>query len=280
MRSMIGPEYFRTLKTPLLAGREFDEHDLTSLSKVAVVNEEFAHEFVGGRNALGKRFWIEATPYEPQTAYEIVGVVKNTKYRDLREDFQPVMFLPLSQAALKRPQGRFMIRSSARADALVSSVRTTLTGISPDIRYFFHVFDTWVDDSLLRERLMATLSSLFGALAVVLTAVGLFGVISYTVAQRTNEIGVRIALGADRGSVIRLILRETAVVLGIGLGTGTMLALAVGRATAALLFGLKAYDPFTLAIAGISLAVVAAAASYLPAWRASSVNPMIALRHD
>jgi putative ABC transport system permease protein len=280
LRSMIGPDYFRMLKTPLLAGREFDEHDLASLSKVAVVNQEFARELLGGGNALGKRFWIEATPYEPQTSYEIVGLVKNTKYHDLREEFQPVMFLPLSQAALAQPHGRFMIRSNAAANALVSSVRTTLTGISPNIGYLLHVFDRWVDNSLLKERLMATLSGMFGILAVVLTAVGLFGVISYMVAQRTNEIGIRIALGANRSSVVGLILRETAVVLAIGLGTGTILTLAVGRVSATLLFGLKSYDPLTLAIAGMSLAVIAGAAGYLPAWRASSVNPMVALRQD
>ena len=280
LRTMIGTAYFHTLRTPLVAGREFDEHDLISLSKVAVVNEEFARELTGEVNAVGKRFWIEATPYEPQTAFEIIGVVKNTKYRDLREQFQPVMFLPLSQAALARPDGRFMIRSSARSDALTSSVRNALVGISPAMRYSFHVFDTWVEDSLLRERLMATLSGLFGVLAVVLTAVGLYGVISYTVARRTNEIGIRIALGADRGAVIALILHETAVVLAVGLGLGTMLTLAVGHAAAALLFGLEPYDPFTLAIAGVSLAVLAGAASYLPVWRAASVNPVIALRQD
>jgi putative ABC transport system permease protein len=280
LRTMIGTEYFRTLRTPLLAGREFDEHDLASLAKVAVVNQEFARRFTGGVNPVGKRFWIEATPYEPQTSFEIVGFVKNTKYRDLREEYQPVVFIPLSPAALARPGGRFMIRSSAPSDALVAAVRKTLAGISPDMRYSFHFFDTWVQDSLLRERLMATLSALFGVLAVMLTAVGLYGVISYTVARRTNEIGIRIALGADRCSVIALILREVAVVVAAGLGAGSILALAVGRAATALLFGLEPSDPLTLALAAISLAALAAAASCLPAWRASSVNPVAALRQD
>jgi predicted permease len=280
LRSMIGVGYFQMLRTPLVAGREFDEQDLASLAKVAVVNEEFAREVTGGLNAIGKRIWVEATPYEPQTALEIVGVVKNTKYRDLREASQPVVFIPFSQAALARPEGRFMIRSGARPDALASSVRNALAGISPQMRYSFHVFDTWVDDSLLRERLMATLSGLFGFLAAVLTGVGLYGVISYTVARRTNEIGIRIALGANRGAVIALILREAALVLAAGLGVGTVLTLAVGRAAATLLFGLELYDPLTLVTAGISLSVLAAAASYLPAWRASSVNPVIALRQD
>jgi predicted permease len=280
LRSMIGTEYFRTFRTTLVGGREFDERDLTSVAKAAIVNEEFAREVMGGVNAVGKRIWVEPTPYVPQTALEIVGVVKNTKYRDLREEFQPVVFVPMSQAALERAASSIMIRSKIHRDALVRSLRTVLAGISPDLRYSFRGFDTWVEDSLLRERLMATLSALFGGLAAALTAVGLYGVISYTVAQRTNEIGIRIALGADHGTVIALILRETAVVLAAGLGAGTLLTLAVGRATATLLFGLEPYDPLTLSIAAISLAVLAGGASYLPAWRAASVNPVIALRQD
>jgi predicted permease len=283
LRSMIGAQYFQALKTPLAAGREFNEHDLEPGSKAAVVNEEFARELVGesrgGRNAVGRRFWIEATPYEPQTAFEIVGVARNTKYRDLREEFQPVVFTPLSQAALTRPHCRLLIRSSARLNGVISQMRSTLAGISPDIRYSFHVFDTSVQDSLLRERLMATLSGLFGVLALTLTAAGLYGVISYMVARRTNEIGIRVALGAGRGAVIALILRETAVVLAAGLGTGTLLTLAAGRAASTLLFDLKWYDPLALTAACVSLAFVAAVASYLPAWRAASVNPAIALRH-
>ncbi|HEX4595504.1 MAG TPA: ABC transporter permease, partial [Bryobacteraceae bacterium] len=280
MRNMIGSGYFQTLKTPLIAGRDFEDQDQTSESKPAIVNEELARELTGGLNAVGKRFWIEATPYEPQTIHEIVGVVKNTKYHDLREGFQPLVYFPLWRRVLDNSSARYMIRSSARPDALTSSLRKTLAGISPQMRYSFHFFDTWVEESLLRERLMATLSGLFGVLAMLLTAVGLYGVISYTVAQRTNEIGIRMALGADRRTVIALVLRETALVLAIGLGAGIMLTLAVGRAAAVLLFGLEPYDPLTLAIAGFSLTVLAAVASYLPAWRASSVNPVIALRQD
>jgi len=279
LRSMIGTQYFRALRTPLVAGREFNEHDLEPWSKTAIVNEEFVRELAGGQNAVGRRFWIEATPYEPQIAFEIVGVARNTKYRDLREEFQPILFTPLSQAALTRPHCRIMIRSSARLDSLARQVRSTLAGTSADIRYSFHVFDTRVEESLLRERLMATLSGVFGVLAMVLTAAGLYGVISYMVARRTSEIGIRVALGADRGAVIALVLREAVIVLAAGLGTGTLLALATGRAAGALLFGLEWYDPLTLAAAGGALAAVAAAASYLPAWRAASVNPAIALRH-
>ena len=148
------------------------------------------------------------------------------------------------------------------------------------MRYSFRVFDTVVQESLLRERLMATLAGPFGALAVVLTALGLYGVTSYTVAQRTNEIGIRMALGADRRAVIVLILREAAAVLAVGLFAGVLLSIAAGRAAAALLFGLESYDPLSLTVAGLSLAIVAAGASYLPARRAASVDPVIALRQE
>jgi predicted permease len=280
MRSMIGAGYFLTLKTPLLAGREFDQRDEARLSKIAVVNQEFARQFCGSMNAIGQHFWIESTPYEPETAYEIVGVVKNTKYSDLRQDFQPLIFTPLTEVAQNRSSDRILIRSGARPGPLVSSVRSALAGVRPGIRYSFHFFDQWIQDSLLRERLMAMLSGLFGALAVMLAVVGLYGVVSYTVARRTNEIGIRIALGASRQAVVALILREAAVLLAAGLSAGTILSLAVGRFAAAFLFGLEPHDPLTLAGAGIAIAVVAAAASYLPARRASSLNPVIALRQE
>jgi putative ABC transport system permease protein len=280
LRSMVGAGYFRTLEMPLIAGREVDDRDLASFSNVAVVNEEFARAFSGGRNAVGRRFWIEATPYYPETAYEIVGVVKNAKYHDMREDFQPVAFTALTKEALSGQGARFVIRSSVRSDALAASVRGALAGVSPDMQYSFHFLDKWIQESLLRERLMATLSGLFGALAILLAAFGLYGVISYTVARRASEIGIRIALGADRRAVIGLILRETAVVLVFGLGVGIAISLAAGRTATAFLFGVKPEDPLVLIVAGIAITSVAAAASYLPARRACNVNPVIALRQE
>ncbi len=280
LRTMIGTAYFRTLNTPLLAGRALDEHDLASFSKVAVVNQGFVRELMGAQNAVGRRFWIEATPYEPQTSVEIVGVVKNTKYHDLREEFQPIMFLPLSQAAAEGTVGRIMVRSRTHSAELIAALRRTLAATSPSIKYSFRFFDTWIQDSLLRERLLATLSGLFGLLATVLTAVGLYSVISYTVAQRTKEIGIRIALGANRSSVMAFVMREASLVLAVGLTAGMLLALAAGDAASTLLFGLKSYNPATLVIAGLSLALVTAMASYLPARRASRMNPLLALRDD
>jgi len=279
-RTMVGPDYFRTIGTPLLAGRDFTDHDLATYSKVAVVNQEFARQFAGGANVIGKRFWLETTPYEPQTDYEIIGVAKNSKYHDLREDFQPQIFFPLFKAALDRSNARIMMRSSISPGATVAALRTTLARIAPGLRYSTHVFDTWIQESLIRERLMATLSAVFGVLAIALTAIGLYGVISYMVGLRANEIGIRIALGAGRGDVIALILRESAVVLTVGLAAGAVLAFASGRATSALLYGLKSHDVLTFVAAMVLLAAVTLLASYVPARRGAALDPAQALRAE
>jgi putative ABC transport system permease protein len=284
MRNMVGTEYFTTVKTPLIAGREFNDHDLTSSSRpVAVVNEAFVAEFGLGSRALGRRLWVEETPFEPQIGYEIVGIVKNTKYGDLREELRPIVYLPLSTAALQRLKsagGAFIIRSHAPTEVLMSSVRKALAAAGPQVRYSFRILDAVVGESLLKERLMATLGGTFGVLAIILTALGLYGVTSYTVAQRRQEIGVRIAMGAEPQRIVCLILHETGLVLALGLCAGMLTTLAVGRAAAALLFGVQPYDPASLLIAGCSLAIVAAVASYVPARRAANLDPVAALRQD
>ena len=173
-----------------------------------------------------------------------------------------------------------MIRSTLGSGALISSVTKTLKEISPDLRYSFRIFDTWIQDSLLRERLMATLSTLFGILAIVLSAIGLYGVMAYTVVLRKKELGIRIALGADRRAVIALIMRETVVILAAGLGVGTFLGLAVGRASASLLFGLDWYSPRAMGLAWAVLIAVGVVAGLPAAWHASSTNPGVTLRQN
>jgi putative ABC transport system permease protein len=279
-RGLVGAGYFHTIGTPLVAGREFDERDARTSQSVAIVSEAFVRAFSLGPNPVGMRFWIEKAPYAPQTVYEIVGVAKNSKFHDLRQDFPPVIFIPMSQFTQPLFTGRILIRSSARLGTLTPSIRRAIGDVNPNIGYFFSVFEDRIAQSLLRERLMAILSGLFGALAVLLATVGLYGVISYMVVRRTGEIGIRIALGASSANVIRLILRETGMLLAIGLGAGTLMAVALGRTASTLLFGLQASDPLTLAAAGITLAIVALGASYLPARRASAVAPAIALRRD
>jgi putative ABC transport system permease protein len=276
----VGPGYFKTMGTAFLAGRDFDAHDVAGGAKTAIVNETFARQVAGGANPVGRRFRIEATPNDPETAYEIVGVTRNSKYLELREEASPVAFLALPQDTHPSPRDVLVLHSSGNVEGLVASVRQAFREIHPDLRYSFQVFKTQIQDSLLLERLMATLSGFFGVLAGMLAAIGLYGVISYTVARRTNEIGIRMALGAARGDVLAMILREVAGFTAVGLVAGVVLAIAGGKAVAALLFGLRPYDPATLAVAVAALIAVALGASYWPARRAARLDPMVALREE
>ena len=272
--------YFHTMGTPLLAGRDFDDRDTPASPEIAVVNQEFSAKFLGGANPIGKSFRMLVGPGEPQHIYEIVGLVKNSKYRSLREDFKPQVFVAESQNKQPGSALSFLVRSSMPIGALMSSVKRILLEQNAEASVQFQVFKTQVRESLMRERLMATLSGFFGFLAVVLATVGLYGVISYMVARRRNEIGIRIALGANRGEVLQLVLREAGMLLAAGLVLGTVLALAAGRAASSLLFGLKASDPVTIGLSVALLAVVAVAASFIPALRAARLEPMTALREE
>jgi ABC-type antimicrobial peptide transport system permease subunit len=213
-------------------------------------------------------------------AFTVVGLVKNTKYRDLREEPTPIAFLDIAQESAPLPNARIYIHSRLATGSLISAVKRTLAEIDPALSVDFDVFETRIRAGFMREQLMATLSGFFGFLAVLLAVIGLYGVISYMVARRVNEIGIRIALGASRTNVVGLILREAGAVVAAGLGFGTMLALAVGKAAGSLLYGLKANDPLTFVWAIGGLAVVAAAASYVPARRAARLEPMRALREE
>jgi predicted lysophospholipase L1 biosynthesis ABC-type transport system permease subunit len=233
-----------------------------------------------GANPLGLRFWREATPRDPEMRFEIVGVVKDSKYRNIRREFTPIVYLPQAQDPHPSTFAQVLIRSNLPPAATIAAVKSAVIRISPDITATFEVFDTMVRDSLITDRLMAWLSSFFGLLAVVLAAVGLYGVIAYVVAQRTNEVGIRMALGASGGEILRMFLGETAALLSIGCVVGGVMSLAAGRAAAALLYGLKPYDPLTFALAAVLLAAVAISASFIPARRAARVDPMVALRYE
>jgi putative ABC transport system permease protein len=278
--SRITPGYFKTMKTPLLAGREFDDHDDKHAPKVAIVNETFVKKIMNGRNPIGVRFHMDGFVGKPTPTYEIVGLVKDTKYQDLREEPLPIAFVAAAQEDNPDQYACFMIRSSGSLGATLPMVKEALMQQAPELSIEFHVLSAQIRDSLLRERLMATLSGFFGFLAALLATVGLYGVISYTVARRTNEIGIRMALGAQRGNVLGMIMREAGALLAIGLIAGAGLALAAGRAATSFLYGLKPYDPLTIVLATLALAAVAAAASFLPAQRASRLDPMVALREE
>jgi len=272
--------YFATLETPILAGRDFNDHDAATGVKVAIVNEAFATKYYAGANPIGKRFGLEGNAGEPLKIFEIVGMVKNTKYRSLREDFEPVGFFPETQDLNPNEYANVVIRANIPLTAVVSAVKRTVAEVSPEIDVDFHSFKTQILNGLVQERLMATLSGFFGGLAALLAVIGLYGVISYMVARRTNEIGIRMALGASASGIAKLILSEALLLVGAGVIVGAALALAVGRTAASMLFGLKPYDPPTLIGAVAALTGVALAASLIPARRAAGVDPMVALREE
>jgi putative ABC transport system permease protein len=272
--------YFKTLNTPLLMGRDFDGHDTQGAPNVAIVNQSFAKKFLAAGNPVGQKFRIQEGVGHAEPYYEVVGVVKDTKYADLHDDFAPILYLPDLQTDTPDQGDQILIRSDAPLLGLMTGVKQTVAGINPEIVIDFYTLRTVIGDSLIRERLMATLSSFFGFLAALLATVGLYGVISYSVARRRNEIGIRMALGAGRTSIVRLIMGEAGLLLAIGVVVGAGLALALGKTASTLLFGLKFYDTMTMVIAIVTLSIVAAAASYLPAFRASRVDPMMALRDE
>lgn len=274
------PGYFRTMGTRLLAGREFDSRDTLSAPKVAIVSEMFAKKFFKGANPVGHTFHLEAGAGQAEPLFQIVGLVANTKYYTLREDFQPVAFFPIAQDEAPGPSATFVIRTAGPPSQLIGSAVAAVTAMSPSIGIQCRAFSVQLQDSLQRERLMATLSGGFGFLAGLLATLGLYGVIAYMVAQRRSEIGVRIALGADRASVIRLVLREALLLLGIGLAAGVVLALWAGRAAGALLFGLAPHDAVSFGAASALLTTVALMASYVPARRAAGIDPIASLRNE
>ena len=278
--NQVSQGYVQTMGTPLLAGRDFDEHDTPSSPEVAIVNQEFVRKFLGGADPLGRQFRILSGPGEPEHMYQIIGVAKNSKYASIREEFQPTVYAATSQA--KQPDSDVIIvaRSTLPTVSVLNALRDTIARQNSQASIRFQVFNTLIKDSLLRERLMATLSGFFGLLAAILATVGLYGVMSYMVARRRNEIGIRIALGANRGNVLRLILREAGVLVAAGLVVGTLLAIAGARAATSLLYGLKPGDPAIIGLSDVLLAAVAMFASFLPAMRAARLEPMTALREE
>ncbi len=276
----IGSGYLKTMGMPLLAGRDFGAGDTASTPQVAIVNQTFARRLGLGDNPVGKRFHRENTPTEPEISAEIVGLVRDSKYIDLREDFRPIVFFSVDQNAGSRPGAELVIRSSAPAADAMAQIRAAIGESSGEISVDLQSFPSTVAEGLIRDRLMATLSSFFGILATLIAAMGLYGVMSYLVARRTNEIGVRMALGANRSQILSLILRQSAGLLAVGLAAGAVLSMAAGQAVKSLLFGLQPNDAGTLAMAMLLLAIATQAASYLAARRAARLEPTAALREE
>jgi len=276
--SVISPRYFETMGMPMLAGRDFSPRDGEQSPKVAVVSESMARHYFPNENPLGRRFSL--TKQEAGEEREIIGVVKDAKFDSPRKENTRIVYLSHRQE-WPRPSINFALRTAGAPAALIPTVRHTIQSVGKDIPVTrVRTLAAQMDEVLAQERLVATLSGFFGLIALLLACIGLYGLMAYAVTRRTNEIGIRMALGARGADVLRLVMREMLllVLLGVALGLGA--AVAATRLISSLLFGLSATDPATLALAALLLIAVAALAGYLPARRAAGVDPMVALREE
>ena len=276
----VGPHYFGGVGIPIMLGRDIGPQDVDSAEPVCVVNEAFAKFYFGGQNPIGKHVTDEFP--DTHKTFVIVGVARDARDHNLRREIFRRFYLSARQKLGDFPPAlNFEIRTYGEPATVIQAARKQVLAFDPAIPIENDkTLVSMLDDNLRQERIISQLSAVFGGLALLLAAIGLYGVLSYAVAQRTNEIGIRMALGAQRGTVIRMVLRETAVLIGIGLAAGVPASLACARFIQSQLFGLKAADPVTLGAAlGIMIAV-ALASGYLPARRASKVDPLIALRYE
>jgi predicted permease len=275
-QSLVGTDYFTTMGIPLIAGRSFNQHDTGASQRVAIISETMAARFFPNGSPLGKRF---GTTDRPQKDLEIVGVVKDAKYGTIAEQMRPMAYYPHAQ--VPQPLENFVVRFSGAPEAIVPQVRQAIKQVNGALPVDEVVsLSEFIGRSLTRQKLVARLASFFGLLALLLACIGLYGVLSYSVARRTNEIGIRMALGAHRRNVLWLALREAFTLVVIGVVLGLAVSLAAARIASTLLFDVKPNDPLTITLATLLLLAVATFAAYLPARRAARVDPMIALRHD
>ncbi|HTC32263.1 MAG TPA: ADOP family duplicated permease, partial [Bryobacteraceae bacterium] len=274
----VGPHYFKTVETRVLEGRDFTADDRLGAVKVAAINQTAARFYFGDTNPIARRISMPGYRGDPSWL-EIIGVVQDAKYHSLREQPVPMVYISLFQY----PESgvtfeiRTAIHPSSAATAVINAVKATDARLPVlDIQ----TLGNQLNDSLVQERLVASLSSAFGSLALLLAAVGLYGLMAFAVNRRTNEIGIRMALGAKPVQIAGMVLRETLLLVSLGLAIGIPVAIAVSKLIATELYGLKSNDPVTLLLASLSTAAIAVLAGYLPARRASRVDPMTALRYE
>jgi predicted permease len=280
IQNTITDGYFQTMQTPLRMGRDFNAGDTADSQPVAIVNEKFAKLLLGTGNPIGRTFKVDVYRGEKQPEYQVVGLVQDSKFDDMRDDDPPMAYYPQPQIRPDQADTEVVVRSQLPLNSLTASLRAAAGDVNPAMTLEFHDLRREMDESLLRDRLLATLSGFFGVLAILLAAIGLYGVIAYSVVRRTNEIGIRMALGAVQDRIVRMIVREALVLTVAGVVAGVGLALIAARSAQSLLYGLTAHDPAALMMASGALMVVCLAASAVPAVRAARMDPMAALREE
>jgi len=292
--SEVSTNAFSTLKIPLLKGRYLDDHDTESAPWVIVVNEEFVRQFLPNEDPIGQQILLRYDPYpvDEIRPRQIVGVVGNVKHFGLGRQTPPFVYAPFTQQPATFPGGAarahlhkaLVVRTTSSPDAtsnLAALVKNAVAEVDPNQPVTnIATMQRVLDESLGDSRFFMQLFGIFAAIAVLLSAVGIYGVMSYTVSQRTHEIGIRMALGADRSNVLGLIARLWLKLTGIGVLIGTALALMVARLITTFLFGVQPGDPLTYTLVALALAAIALLACYIPARRALKVDPLVALRYE
>ena len=271
----VSPDYFKALEIPLVMGRDFDDHDRIGAPKVVIVNEKLAKHFFGTVNAIGKRIGLDEVP-----DMTIVGIVKDAQYVNLRENLRRHFYVPSMQDSTLTNL-TLHVKTTTNTAVVAEQLRAQLKALDPHLPlYNIKSLSTEIDESLVQERLVTWLSTAFGLLATLLTALGLYGVLTFSVARRTREIGIRVALGAQRRDVFRLVMIRAVVLVGVGIVVGIAASIASSRLIGALLFGVTPNSVTTLAAVSAGLIAVALLACYLPARRATKVDPLVALRYE
>jgi predicted permease len=276
-QNVVGNGYFDTMQIPLLSGRTFRSTDTATSQRVAIISEHVAKTLFPPGNPIGMHFGLGDN--KPENDFEVIGIVKDVKLRALNEEPRNINYIPYTQRAWGF--GDFEVRYTGDFTAIANTVQQAIHSINRNIR-IVHVttLDEQVNRTMTSNRLVAQLSAFFGLLAVFLSCIGIYGLMSYVVSRRTNEIGIRMALGAERSNVRNLVLREIAILVAIGIAIGIPAALAGDRLVSKMLYGLRGSDPLSLAAATLILLTVALLAGYIPARRASRVDPMVALRYE